>query len=181
LAGPEFSRLVELDRLRDQDSLHQISADARERHALALRFGLVALDQLSAEIVLRRVRGGAAVRLHGRLTALATQSCVVTLEPVATRVEEKFTLLFAEEARPTAAEVIVGLDDDSAPEPLPETALDIGEIAAQQLALALPAYPRAAGASLERAWPDSAARDASAAKAFAALARLKERRGPGKA
>jgi len=84
--------------------------------------------------------------LSGRLRADVVQACVVSLEPVASAIEQDFTLLYG----PTqpGKSVMVDLETDVA-EPFEGDAIDIGEAAAQQLALALDPYPRAPGARLE--------------------------------
>ena len=64
---PEFSRLERLDRIGAGASSVEISADARERAALAKRFGLEAIDRLDASYALRRDAAG--VRATGHLSA----------------------------------------------------------------------------------------------------------------
>jgi uncharacterized metal-binding protein YceD (DUF177 family) len=90
------------------------------------------------------------------------QECVVTLEPVAQRVAEEiaFRLL------PAGREAADGPDDLDEIETEDDVA-DLGEAVAEQLALALDAYPRAAGAEL----PPEARDEASGA--FGALAALR--------
>jgi Large ribosomal RNA subunit accumulation protein YceD len=144
-APPEFSRRIQLARLGAHETAYPISAEAAEREALARRFDLLSLDRLEAEIHLQRV-GGGMVRLSGRLSADVVQACVVSLEPVASVIEQDFAMLYG----PTepGKSVMVDLEAD-VPEPFEGDAIDIGEAAAQQLALALDPYPRAPGASLE--------------------------------
>ena len=142
---PEFSRRIELARLGAHEIAYPISAGAAEREALARRFDLLSLDRLEAEIHLQRI-GGGMVRLSGRLSADIVQACVVSLEPVASSIEQDFTLLYGP-AQPGKS-VMPDLEIDVV-EPFEGDAIDIGEAAAQQLALALDPYPRAPGASLE--------------------------------
>lgn len=150
----EFSRPVEISRLGDAETVHDIEASPVERAALAQRFGLLALDSLSATVRLRRVRGGAAIRLSGRLTADVTQACVVSLAPVEDHVEDEFTVLYADSG--PADETAIGADADvELPEPLPAGPLDIGEAVAQQLSLALDPYPRAPGVEVDRKWSET--------------------------
>lgn len=147
---PEFSRRVELARLGVHEAVYPIAAKVEEREALARRFGLLSLDRLEGEIRLQRLAGGMA-RLSGRLGADVVQACVVSLEPVASVLEQDFTVLYGSvEAGKT---VMVDLETDEA-EPFDGDAIDIGEAVVQQLALALDPYPRAPGASLE--WDGSA-------------------------
>ncbi len=142
---PEFSRRIELARLGAHEAAYPISAEAAEREALARRFDLLSLDRLEAEIHLRRA-GGGMVRLSGRLGADVVQACVISLEPVASAIEQDFAMLYGP-AQPGKS-VMVDLETEVA-EPFDGDAIDIGEAVAQQLALALDPYPRAPGASLE--------------------------------
>lgn len=146
---PEFSRPIAVERIERHGRVRTIEADAAERAALARRFDLVSIDRLVADIELEKVEGGT-YRLTATIDAMVVQTCVVSLEPVATRIQDRQTHLFAQ----------VGREDDpveeDAPEPIVDGQIDLGEAAAQQLALALPAYPRApatAIATVARALP----------------------------
>ena len=143
---PEFSRRVELARLGVHEAVYPISARAEEREALARRFGLLSLGRLEAEIRLQRLAGDM-VRLNGRLGADVVQACVISLEPVASVLEQDFTVLYG--ATETSRSVMVDLETDET-ESFDGDAIDIGEAVAQHLALALDPYPRAPGAAL--AW-----------------------------
>jgi uncharacterized metal-binding protein YceD (DUF177 family) len=143
--SPEFSRRVELARIGQLEARYPISAGPEERQALARRFDLLSLDRLEAEIRLQRLAGGM-VRVSGRLGAEVVQACVISLEPVASVVEQDFTVLYGSSG--SGKSVMVDLETDEA-EPFDGDAIDIGEAVAQQLVLALDPYPRAPGASLE--------------------------------
>jgi uncharacterized metal-binding protein YceD (DUF177 family) len=142
---PEFSRPVSTAKLSKTPATYQIAATEAERAALALRFGLVSLDRLVADVELRRVGGD--IRLEADLSADLVQACIVTLEPVPAQVAENFVLIY----RP-------GIDEDEADrlalenpedeiiEPLMAESIDIGEAVAQQLSVAMDPYPRASGA-----------------------------------
>lgn len=143
-AKPEFSRPIELARLGASEAVYSIAATPAEREALARRFDLLTLDCLDAEIRLQRLAHGM-VRLSGGFTAEVAQACVITLAPVASRLEERFTVLYG----PAESDESVVLDYESdLVEPLEGSAIDVGEAVAQQLAVALDPYPRAPGASL---------------------------------
>jgi uncharacterized metal-binding protein YceD (DUF177 family) len=163
----EFLRSVDLARVDDSGTRMEIEATAAERVALAARFGVPAIDSLRAELELRRGRGGAAVKLSGRLTADVTQSCVVTLEPVKQHVEEAFEIVYSDDV--THEQSAIGAASEITwPEPMPDGPLDVGEAVAEQLSLALDPYPRAPGVALEARWTGAE----EAAKPFAALGKL---------
>jgi uncharacterized metal-binding protein YceD (DUF177 family) len=134
----EFSRPVEVARLGGAVAIHDIVAEAAERAGLARRFGLLALDRLAARVELRRAPGGM-VRLEAELSADVVQASVVTLDPVRSRVEDRFTLIYG------AADDDPGSLDPGAEtvEPIRDGRIDLGEAVAQQLSLALDPYPRA--------------------------------------
>ncbi|HUZ71578.1 MAG TPA: DUF177 domain-containing protein [Stellaceae bacterium] len=143
---PEFARSVEAPQQTGRGAVHAIAAGAAEREALATRFALLALDRLEAEVRLSCLEGGL-VRLTATLAADVVQTCVVTLEPVPSRIEESFTLLYG--ASSDTREIVLDGEAETV-EPLAGGRIDIGEAVAQQLSLVLDPFPRAAGASLDQ-------------------------------
>jgi uncharacterized metal-binding protein YceD (DUF177 family) len=164
----EFSRIVALDRLPPGETEHDIAAEPDERAALARRFALLALDRLEARVRLTRLAGGL-VRLAAELSAEVVQECVVSLEPVTSRLEDRFTLLYGE-GREDAGEVMLSGEAELV-EPAPGGVVDIGEAVAQQLSLALDPFPRAPGVAA----PEASAGAAGSQSPFAALSRWKEK------
>jgi len=128
----EFNRPVDVVRLGPDGASYDIAASAEERAALARRFDLLALDHLSAQVTLKPVAGGF-YRLAATLEAALTQACVATLEPVTSRVEETFSLLYG--ALEAQKEVLLDGESETV-EPLEGGMIDIGEAVAQQLSLA---------------------------------------------
>ncbi len=169
-----WSQPLALDRIDARGDEFRLTADAETRSLLAARFDLVAIDALSAILSVRRRRQGALIAVAGNLTAQVQQTCVVTLEPFAASVAEAIDLSFAPAAAVAAQEIDVsGLDD---PEPLESDALDLGEIVAQALSLALDPYPRAPGIAfvdiIEDAG-DAPEPERQVPSSFASLAKLK--------
>ena len=140
--APEFSRPLPLGLVGPEGRREVLEADGAERAALARRFGIPAIESLRAELVLRPEPGGA-VRAQGRLDASVVQSCVVTLEPVAQRVDEAVDLRLLPPGREPQ-------DEPDEPDEIATAGgvADLGEAVAEQLALALDPYPRAPGAVL---------------------------------
>lgn len=138
----EFSHPVDVLRLPLAGGRYDISASAEERAALAKRFDLLTLDRLEAQVQLVPVAAGF-YRLSAELKAELTQACVVTLEPVASRIEESFSLLCGS----IDAQNEVLLDGNSETvEAIEGGIVDIAEMVAQQLSLALDPFPRSAEA-----------------------------------
>lgn len=147
MSEPEFSRPFDPDRLSRGAITLTISAKEDERAALAKRFDLLALPHLSAELTISSLPGGE-IEVTGRLSAKVVQPCAITLAPVESDIEEELEgrFTFKNERRPAQEEF--SMADLSEAEPIGPEGLDLGEWAAQSLALALPPYPRAPGAEL---------------------------------
>ena len=121
--------------------------DAAGRAAIAAALGLLDLSKLrlSGEI---RPSGRHDFDLVADLTAAAVQPCSVTMAPVPCTIRESVHRRFqADMTAPEAEEIEI---PDAEIDPLPEV-IDVAEIAAEALALALPLYPRAPGAALGEA------------------------------
>lgn len=142
---PEFSRPVRAAPPEGGLSC-QVEASAAECAALAARMALPGIDALACAWQLSPLPGEAAGRLlgRGRLRARLRLVCVVTLEEFPVALEEEFTVYFVP-AGSEAAE-----DDPEAPDEIPYAGavIDLGEAAAEQLALAIDPYPRKPGAAL---------------------------------
>jgi uncharacterized metal-binding protein YceD (DUF177 family) len=164
----EFSRQISAEQIGVQETTREIAANADERAKLAMRFGLLALDRLSAVLHLKRGRGGA-VLVQGRFIADVTQACVVTLEPVPAHLEQDFTAIFAPRSAVQAGEVLIVLEEDEPPEEIVEGRIDLGEAVVQQFAVALDPYPRSPKAA-EAAGADSGSKEQGRKGPFAALA-----------
>jgi uncharacterized metal-binding protein YceD (DUF177 family) len=180
MTAPEFSRPLRLDAIGDGAGSRAVAADAAERAALAIRFDLAAVDRLEGRFEVRRDAGG--VRVTGKITGHVTQRCVVSGAPLPANVDEAVELLFVRPSGSDAAgdteEVELGTSDLDVL-PLEGEAIDLGEIAAETLALALPSFPRAADADLadERRLLTSEDEAAEATRAAAnPFAALKDRK-----
>lgn len=171
---PEFSRPIDEDTISDAPREVRIGADETERRRLAGRFRLKAIDHLEAVVTLSRRAG--IVHAEGEVNAAVTQACVVTDEPVPAKVCAPFSVRFAPELFGASGEEDVELSaEDCETLPIEGGRIDLGELAAETLALALDPYPRAPGAD------DALAENSSAgdqeASPFAALAALKGKLG----
>jgi uncharacterized metal-binding protein YceD (DUF177 family) len=168
---PEFSRPYRLDELGGGARVVTIEADEAERAALAVRFGLIQIDALAVTAEL--VREGGAVVATGNLRAGVVQACVASGDPVPAQIAEDFALRFLPEAEVDGAEEIELHENDLDVVPYEGSAVDLGEAAAQTLALALDPFPRAPDAEEKlRAAGVIAEQDAGP---FAALKALKDK------
>lgn len=145
MSAPEFSRTVRVDTLGDVPRKLALEANEAERKALARRFGLAAIDALTAEAVLSGQ--GTEVIATGTLSAKVTQRCVATDEPIPVKVDTPFEIHFRpqpevgspeEEIELSANELDVVFYDSAA--------IDVGDAVAETLSLSLDPYPRIPGA-----------------------------------
>lgn len=173
IGSAEFSRLVFVDGLPPKGKSFAVAADWSERAALARRFGILEVGRLMVDGVVDNVRGGTAVRLCAHLSADVTQTCVVSLAAVRQKIEVDFVRLFGPHA-PSDAEAAAEIHFDEADDEIDALhagRIDVGEIAAEQLALELDPYPRAPDA--ERALlPNDPQRGSAASSPFSELGKL---------
>jgi len=160
----EFSRPLHLDRVGPTGLELTVTANDAECAALAQRMGLPAVRALSCLFRLQPAPGGA-VAAEGRLAATVRQVCVVSLEEFETELSEAFAVRFVPAGSESESD-----DPESVDEiPIAGSTIDLGEAAAEQLALALDPYPRKQGVVLnEKA-------QAAPENPFARLAALRPR------
>jgi uncharacterized metal-binding protein YceD (DUF177 family) len=155
----------------------EIEAPAATRAAVAELAAVRELPRLSA--VFDLTRQGATVHVAGQVSARVGQTCVVTLEPIESAVEETVDLKFApqpaggKEAEPKSARKRPRSDDEP-PEPLVDDTLDLGALATEFLIIGIDPYPRKAGAQFAPPKAENAGEHP-----FAALEALKKRLGGG--
>ncbi len=158
-----------------ETGLHiEIEAPAGARARIAEVAALRELPRLSAVFDLTRRRAG--VHVAGRVSALVGQTCVVSLEPMESAVEEAVDVNFAPsaEALGGAEAHEIGPEEEEPAEPLIGGKVERGALAIEFLLLGINPYPRKPG--VEFAPPKV---EEGGDKPFAALASLKKRLGRG--
>jgi uncharacterized metal-binding protein YceD (DUF177 family) len=176
MTAPEFSRPLRLDQIGTGDSQVHVVAEPAERAALAERFDLQAIDSLEGDYAIRRDAAGIVAR--GRVTARVTQSCIATGDPVPAAIDEGFAIRFVPESEEDAGDEVELAEDECDVVFYAGGAIDLGEAAAETLALALDPFPRSpdAEAVLKQAGvlsEEEARRLAEESGPFGALAALK--------
>jgi hypothetical protein len=155
----------------------KIEAPAAVRAELAKLAAVRDLPQLSA--VFDLARQGVGVHVSGHVNAQVGQTCVVTLEPIESALEEAIDVVFA----PAVAGVggFAGAEPDGRrakaghgepPEPIAGGKVDLGMLATEFLLLGIDPYPRKPGAKFA---PPTIEDDGD--HPFAALETLKKRLG----
>lgn len=181
--APPFSRPLAVDSVGETGLRLDLEASAEECAALAEIDGVVAIRALKLEAEVTR-RGRDRLLVRGRVRAVATQICVVSLEPFDAPVDEAFDVEFAPEAEAEAAyakamaEIEAARDKAAAlaeqpdpPDSIVNGKIDLGALAAEFLALGLDPYPRKPGVEFE---PMTEGADESRTSPFAGLAKLKK-------
>lgn len=171
----EFSCPFTIADLGEGEARLAIEAGPRECERLARRFELVSIGSLAARLDLSLNPAGE-IDVSGQLAAEVIQTCVVSLEPAPARLAEDFSLRYAPGAREPIEDLSFGPGDEEPPEPLCGHTIDLGELVAQQLALALNPFPRAPGVRSRAAAAGSPEAGVDAAGPFAGLSALKRRR-----
>ena len=152
--------------------------DAEARAALAAELGILSIRKLSffGEIA---PDGADDLCLTAELGATVVQPCVVTLEPVTTRIDEKVTRRYTPDMPEAPEGDEIEMPEDDTLEPLPRE-IDLARVMAEALALALPPWPRAEGVDpveVSVTEPGKQAMTDDDAKPFAALKSLRGKLG----
>lgn len=189
---PEWSHIIDVRKLEEEPLDVQVKATEQECRDVANRLQVVSIEsaEISAKII--RETGTHVFCVKGVIKATLTQNCVVSLEPVSESVEDVFEAWFADDKDVVSLEKVRRerqnqfvesempiSDEHDDPEPLMDGHIDIGELATQQLALAINPYPRASDAVFEGSSEEDVERKETSSGArnpFAALKSWKAKR-----
>lgn len=153
----EFSRQIKIENVDRSKEPHSIEADSNERESLAERFEISAVHSLSADVNIKRMGDKVTYHVYGKLSAEVEQESVVSGEAVLSAIAEDFEAWFIdgdvasfEKAQKRRGEEdshgeIEILDEKDDPERIIGGMIDIGEVVAQFMALALNPYPHNEG------------------------------------
>lgn len=170
----EFSRPLDITRVPPHGSLEEISAEPKECAALAGRFGLPALHSLKAELKVSRWRGEG-LKIKGRFAVDLDQTCVVSLDTFRSVLADEFETFFLPEG--TLAGANSALIEAGDAEPFANGIIDMGEVVAEAVALALDPYPKKPGVAFADVIEDENEGEAEASgqtNPFSGLGRLKQ-------
>ncbi len=160
-AKSEFGRLVQVDVVGSDAAALVLQANGDECAAVAGRLELQSIDELRAQVSMRRTAAGL-IRLNVDFSANVVQSCVVTLEAVAVTVADRFSVLCdgaqmrGNKGNDGSGEVFVDPFGDDPIEPLVDGYIDLGELVTQHLSLTLDPYPHAPGIEVDEVMDDTA-------------------------
>lgn len=184
---PEWSFPVDVLSIGSNAARYTITAKGDECEKLAERYNVVSLENVWSEMHLVREQGGLVIHVTGTVQADVTQTCVVTLEPMVSHVSDSFDAFFADpeqavsfararaniKAKKGEIEVEM-IDEHDAPDEIINGQIDLGEVAAQFLSLAIDPYPRSV--TVAEIIPEAESPDANPASdsPFAALKAWKD-------
>jgi hypothetical protein len=152
------------------------SATAEERDAIARALDLLICHSLTARYTMGP-RGGGHVHLWGTVEAVVEQSCVVTLEPLLSRVAEIFRVDFWPEGDiPEAAGGEIDFSEQPDLEPIVAGRVEVGNVVFQALANGIDLFPRKPGVTFEPPAPSGSDDGSHPEGPFAALAKMKNKR-----
>ena len=170
----EFSRPVTADKIGVGVVFLECKAKEYELTSLVERFGLFSLESMMFSLKFKRSESTGIIEAVGRLAAVGSQKCVVTLEPVKFELNHPISWKF--DVKPAGVrETDFGIDMLEAAELIENNQIDFGELAAQQLAIMLDPYPRKPGAKIppDGLWFGSNNENDDENRPFGALHRLK--------
>jgi uncharacterized metal-binding protein YceD (DUF177 family) len=165
---------VVVEKIPDTGLHRDLEADEATRQAIAETGDLRAVLSARASLDVTPKNGGR-VHVTGRVRARIGQTCVVTLEPIESEIDEAVDQIFAPpEQIPQLADLVDEAAESDAeipdpPEPIQNGVIDLGRLATDALYLAVDPYPRKPDAVFE---PLVAAEDPED-HPFAALKALK--------
>lgn len=177
-ARPPFSYRIKVGHVSHNPLEVRIEADERERAALARLWDILGVEQLTAELRIRRWKKDG-VKVVGTIHAEVTQACVVTLDPVGQVIDEEIEEIFVPEGSPLAriaandaGEIMLDPGGPDLPEPFTGDEIDVGALVSEMAAMALDPYPRKPDARFAAHEEGGAGEDRKPSP-FAALGKLK--------
>ena len=143
--GP-LSRLVDVTNIPPQGTRTAVEANAEECAALARDFKLPAIHALAGEYRLTSSAKG--IHVTGRVKARIAQTCVVTLDPFESEIDEEVDVDFAEPSG-MPAEPPTEMHEYEPPDEIVNGQVDLGALTAEFLVLGLDPYPRKPGVAFD--------------------------------
>ncbi|MEK1887208.1 MAG: DUF177 domain-containing protein [Phyllobacterium sp.] len=142
---------ISVQRLPQNGLNIKIEADEKERAALRDFHELEDVKSFKADLqIVPWKKDG--IRIRGKVRADIVQACVVTLEPIETRIDTDIDTLFVPENSRLArlpldenGELVISAEGPDIPETFSSDTLDAGAIAEEFFELAIDPYPRKQG------------------------------------
>lgn len=191
LPQSEWSHWFDADTMDDGRTKLSIEASEEQRASLKSRLDVQDIKSLTADLTLDKVQGGNTIHIVGTFTADIEQECVVSGDPVHTKLTEGFEAWYADydSAIPLAkirqdkiiekgGREIKMPEEYESPEPFVDGKIDLGELVVQHLSLAINPYPHAEGVVYEKG-DDNIQKPVKLKNPFAGLKEWKDKFGGG--
>lgn len=142
----------QVNRLPKTGAEISIRADEEQRIELAREHDLESVERFVADLTVQGWKADGVI-VKGRVRADFTQLCVVTLEPIAQKINEEISTVFIPETSRLARlgdehEIVLDPDADDLPESFTGDSVDLGALAEEFFALGIEPYPRKEGVML---------------------------------
>ena len=173
--APPFSYPVRVGHVSANPVAVHAEAGPRELKALAALWQVLDVKSLRADLQIARWKKDG-VRVKGRVEAEIEHGCVVSLEPVLSRIDESFEQIFVPEGSKLArlvlsetSEMVLDPEGPDLPETFTGDTIDAGEVVAEIAALAIDPYPRKVSAEFADHVESDPSRDEAKPSPFAVL------------
>jgi uncharacterized metal-binding protein YceD (DUF177 family) len=144
-AGAESSRLINVEGLGRDPVKINIRATKEECKSLADDLDIIGLSDVMVSGLVRRQQKSDRIEVLATLKAQAVQACVVSLDPVSQAIDVEFTVYYTfnkEDVVSEEIDYVVGMDEEDLPELIVGGRINVMDIIAEQIVLALDPYPR---------------------------------------
>ncbi|MEC7576663.1 MAG: DUF177 domain-containing protein [Pseudomonadota bacterium] len=158
IESPKWNVFYRVDKLKKQRDRLKAEAFPEDLADIAEFLKVEAISNLKANITINRPDNNHLIYVSGTVSADIEQQCVRTLRPVYAHIEEPFDAYFSETDKAISfakgkSDLLVRhghdevpmLDEKDDPEPVVDGVINLGDLALQFLALAIPLYPKAEG------------------------------------
>lgn len=161
--GLPFSHSYNLARLGNAGDTVRFVADEAQRAGIAKWADILSLEKFETGVEIKKLAPNR-YGLAFHLTADVTQSCVVTLEPVPSQMDKRFTreVVFVGASRHRDAadsapgpDLVLDTNQEDGPEEIDSLHLDLAAPVLEEFVLSLDPYPRRPGVEFAAKSPDS--------------------------
>jgi uncharacterized metal-binding protein YceD (DUF177 family) len=183
IAEPEFSFLVNCNKLQDTGKIFEIEANNQECRALAIRFDLIRLNRLKLKAFVSR-QSAEVVKLQCNFRADYMQKCVVSLKPLKKNIDCTFERIyssqivdfFGDDSEPLEENIQMLENFQDPPDPITDGCFNLGESVAEQLSLEIDPFPRSVNVDFDGFSSSQGEQsNENIASPFAVLEQLKEK------
>ena len=175
-SAPPYSRFFDLSSLSEAGRDESFTVPQTACQDIAAFYDIDGVEDFAARFRLSRLAKNE-YALEGHFSATILQTCIVTLQPIRTVLDQDFSRRYNVVPRRAVARepstVDIQLDDDEV-ETLSGSSLDLAVPLLEELSLMIEPYPRSPGAEFDHSGQGDSARESP----FAILKALKDRLEP---